>query len=72
MQIIKFQVGDVIELKKPHPCGDRRFTVLRVGGEMRVRCLGCGHDMVIDRIKLEKSIKKITHPTVGCEDTHEQ
>ena len=59
--ILRFALGDTLELKKPHPCGDRRFTVLRVGGEMRVRCLGCGHDMVIDRIKLEKAIKSVTH-----------
>ena len=57
--ILRFSLGDILELKKPHPCGGRRFTVLRVGGEMRIRCLGCGHDMVIDRIKLEKSIRRV-------------
>ena len=59
MQILKLTPDMVVELKKPHPCGNRRFTVLRVGGEMRVRCLGCGHDMVIDRIKLEKAVKHL-------------
>jgi hypothetical protein len=58
--ILRFTLGDTLELKKPHPCGGRLFTVLRVGGEMRIRCLGCGHDMVIDRIKLEKAVKHIT------------
>lgn len=58
--ILRMSVGDTLELKKPHPCGNRRFTVLRVGGEMRIRCLGCGHDMVIDRIKLEKAVKHLT------------
>ena len=58
--ILRFALGDELELKKPHPCGGRRFAVLRVGGEMRIRCLGCGHDMVIDRIKLEKAVKHIT------------
>ena len=58
MQIIKFEVGDVVELKKPHPCGSKQFKVLRVGSEMRVVCLGCSRDMNIDRIKLEKSVKK--------------
>lgn len=61
--ILRFALGDTLELKKPHPCGDRRFTVLRVGGEMRVRCLGCGHDMVIDRIKLEKAVKRLIPAT---------
>ena len=71
MNIIQLSPGDVVELKKNHPCGSRSFTVMRVGSEVRIVCTGCGRDMVIDRIKLEKSIKKITHPTVGCEDTHE-
>ena len=60
MQFLKFEVGDVIELKKAHPCGNKQFKILRVGGEMRIVCLGCEHDMIIDRIKLEKATKKIT------------
>ena len=59
MQIIKFQVGDIVELKKPHPCGSKQFKILRVGGEMRIACLGCSHDMTIDRVKLEKAVKKL-------------
>ena len=59
MQIIKFTVGDVVELKKPHPCGNKLFRVLRVGSEMRIVCLSCSRDMNIDRQKLEKATKKI-------------
>lgn len=59
LKTVKLCVNDVLELKKPHPCGSRRFQVLRVGSEVRVRCLGCGRDMTLDRIKLEKSIKSI-------------
>ncbi len=58
MQIIKFQVGDIVELKKPHPCGSKEFKILRVGSQMRIACMGCSHDMNIDRIKLEKAVKK--------------
>ena len=72
MEIIKLSPQMLLELKKPHPCGRKEFRVLRVGSICRVVCVGCGRDMDIDRIKLEKSIKKITHPTMGCEDTHEQ
>ena len=60
MKIIPFKVGDIIELKKPHPCSSKEFTVMRVGSEMRIVCRGCGRDMNIDRIKLEKSIKKVS------------
>jgi hypothetical protein len=59
MPIIHFYAGDTLELKKPHPCGDKRFNVLRVGAQVRVRCLGCGRDMVLDRIKLEKAIRRV-------------
>lgn len=59
MQIIRFYVGDTLEMKKQHPCGAKEFEVLRVGAQVRVRCVGCGHDMVIDRIKLEKSIRRV-------------
>lgn len=58
-EIIKISVGDTLEMKKQHPCGARRFKVLRVGSDVRVVCEGCGRDMTMPRIKLEKSIKKI-------------
>ncbi|MBQ9121478.1 MAG: DUF951 domain-containing protein [Clostridia bacterium] len=55
----KLSVGDVLELKKPHPCGGKSFKILRVGADVRILCTTCGHDMTLERIKLEKSIKKI-------------
>ena len=61
MKPIKMSVGDRAELKKPHPCGGNVFVILRVGSDVRIKCEKCGHDMTLDRIKLEKSIKKITH-----------
>ena len=59
MDIIKYRVNDIIELKKEHPCGSKQFKVIRVGTTMRVVCLGCSRDMEIDRLKLEKATKKI-------------
>ena len=52
-------VGDVLELKKPHPCGSRQWLVLRVGMDFRLRCAGCGHELMLPRSKAEKAIKKI-------------
>ena len=63
MEILKFQLNDLIELKKTHPCGSNQFKILRIGSEVRVVCQGCGRDMVIDRIKLEKATKKILSNT---------
>ena len=59
MRIIKFAAEDILELKKAHPCGSKLFRVVRVGSDVRIICTGCGHDMTLDRIKLEKSIKKV-------------
>ena len=59
MKIIRLSVNDVLEMKKTHPCGSREFTVLRVGSEVRVKCLGCGRDMTMPRDKLEKAIRTV-------------
>ena len=59
MDIIKFNVGDIVELKKEHPCGTKQFKIMRIGSVIRIVCQGCGRDMNIDRIKLEKATKKI-------------
>lgn len=53
------RVGDVLELKKTHPCGSRQWQVLRVGMDFKLKCLGCGHELMIPRSKAEKSIKKL-------------
>ena len=56
-------VGDTLEMKKKHPCGDNRFTVLRVGSDVKVRCVGCSREVTVARVKLEKGIKKILTPS---------
>ena len=53
------QVGDVLQMKKAHPCGGKEWLVLRVGMDFRLRCLTCGREMMIVRGKAEKSVKKI-------------
>ena len=53
------QVGDVLELKKTHPCGSRAWKVLRVGMDFKLKCLGCGHEVMTPRAKAEKSINNV-------------
>ncbi len=53
------RVGDRITVKKPHPCGSREFDVLRVGMDFKIKCRGCGHEIMLPRVKIEKNIKKI-------------
>jgi len=59
MEIIKFEVGDTLIMKKKHPCGSDRMKVLRVGSDIRVVCEGCSRDMTVAREKLEKNIKRV-------------
>ncbi len=56
---MNINIGDTVVMKKPHPCGERRFLVLRVGMDFRLRCQGCGHEFMIPRIKAEKNIKEV-------------
>ena len=55
-------IGDILEMKKSNPCGKQEsnsFLVLRVGMDFRIKCMGCGHEVMIPRAKAEKNIKKI-------------
>ena len=56
---MEIQVGDILVMKKPHPCGASRWLVLRTGADLRLRCTGCGHEVMLPRAKAEKGIKKI-------------
>ena len=52
-------VNDVLKMKKAHPCGEKKWLVLRTGADFRLRCLGCGHEVMTPRIKAEKNIKQV-------------
>lgn len=53
------QLGDILEMKKQHPCGSREWRVLRTGMDFRLKCLGCGHEILTARSKAEKNIRRI-------------
>ena len=58
------QLQDILTMKKEHPCGSRQWLVLRSGMDFRLRCLGCGHDVMLPRSKAEKNIRQITRAGV--------
>ncbi len=62
MEIKSFGVGDVLNMKKPHACDKKakQMQVLMAGSDLKVRCITCGREMIVARVKLEKSIKSIT------------
>lgn len=55
---MNIQLGDILTLKKKHPCGSDRWEVLRVGADFKLRCLGCGREIMDTRQKIEKQIRK--------------
>lgn len=56
---MNIEVGDYLIMKKPHPCGSKTWEVLRIGADFRMKCCGCGHMIMIPRVKAEKNIKKV-------------
>ena len=52
-----YQVGDIVKLKKPQPCGSREWEILRVGADFRLKCEGCGHQVMVSRKLVEKNAR---------------
>lgn len=59
------QVGDRLIMKKKHPCGSNEFAVRRSGMDFRLKCCGCGREVMVPRIKIEKNIKKVIRDENG-------
>lgn len=57
---IDFHLGDVLRLRKPHPCGGYEWEVVRLGADIGIRCLSCGRRVLIPRQKLAKRVKSVT------------
>ena len=57
--IMDIRVGDILTMKKEHPCGSKRWLVLRTGMDFKLRCLGCGHEVMGARSKFERNIKTV-------------
>lgn len=56
---MEIKVGDILTMKKEHPCGEKRWIVLRTGMDFKLRCLGCGHEVMGPRSKFERNIRAI-------------
>ena len=59
------RLGDVLVMKKPHPCGSREWSVMRTGMDFRLKCLGCGHEVLLPRSKAEKNIPDLGNDSYG-------
>jgi len=54
----QYEVGNIIKMKKQHPCGSSEWEILRVGADFRLKCVGCGHQIMLSRRNVERSTKK--------------
>ena len=59
MEKVIYEVGDLVTLKKPHPCGSKQWEILRVGADFRLKCCGCGHQVMLARTIVEKNTKQL-------------
>lgn len=63
------QVGDKLHMKKAHPCGSKDWLVLRIGADFRLRCLGCKHEVMVERFKIEKNIRQVTRENLSTDSS---
>lgn len=63
MNAKNFELGDIVEMKKQHPCGKNEWKVIRMGADVRIKCEGCQHSVMIPRREFEKKIKKVLKHT---------
>ena len=59
----RFDVGDIIKMKKDHPCGSHEWEILRTGADFRLKCMGCGHQIMVPRKLVEKNTRQIKKKT---------
>ncbi|MBT2638712.1 MULTISPECIES: DUF951 domain-containing protein [unclassified Bacillus (in: firmicutes)] len=55
----EFQLNDVVEMKKPHPCGTNKWKIIRLGMDFRIKCVGCEHSVLIPRKEFTRKVKKV-------------
>ena len=62
---MEFQIGDVIKMKKPHPCGSSEWEILRVGMDFRLKCMGCGRQVMVSRKLVETNFRGFVKKACG-------
>lgn len=58
---MEYQLNDIIVTKKMHPCGSDEFRIVRLGADIKIKCMKCGHMIMLPRINLNKKIKKVVN-----------
>lgn len=55
----EYKLGDIVIMKKPHPCGTNEWLIVRVGADIKIKCIACGHMIMMPRVEFNKKIKKV-------------
>ena len=59
MEEKQYDLNDIVEMKKPHPCGANKWKIIRLGMDIRIKCVGCGHSVLIPRKDFVRKMKKV-------------
>ena len=68
MPVLKIVLGDVVRMRKTHPCGSDQWEVVRLGADIGIRCLKCGRRVLMPRVKFERRIRRFIRRGPGAED----
>ena len=71
MEKAQYEVGDIVRMKKPHPCGSKEWKITRTGMDFGLKCEGCGHFVMMPRPKFEKMVRGILRPAAEKETSNE-
>lgn len=65
--VTEFNLGDIVETRKGHPCGSNNWEIIRLGADIKIKCVGCGRIVMLQRAKFEKAVKKIVKSNINNE-----
>lgn len=58
---VEYKLNDIVIMKKPHPCGNNKWQIVRVGADIKIKCLNCGRTIMLERVEFNKKIKKVVN-----------
>ena len=61
----ELNLGDIVEMKKAHACGSKQWEITRLGVDLKLKCIGCGHEIMMDRLEFNKKMKKKVNTANG-------
>lgn len=72
MEVPQYDLNDIIEMKKEHPCHkSKQWKIIRMGADIRIKCLGCGSSVLMPRVKFEKKLKRVVEHAPRSENAQE-